>query len=76
MDSRKLSRSRHQAAMQEVSGPVVAIALVLISVFVPVAFLGGLHRQFYRAVRADAAVSWPSSRWSPSPSPRRCARYC
>ena len=31
-----------KAAMKDVGGPVVAIALVLVAVFVPVAFLGGL----------------------------------
>jgi HAE1 family hydrophobic/amphiphilic exporter-1/multidrug efflux pump len=43
--------------MKEVSGPVVAIALVLISVFVPVAFLGGLTGQFYRQFALTLAVS-------------------
>ena len=58
MDSRKLSpREATKAAMQEVSGPVVAIALVLISVFVPVAFLGGLTGQFYRQFALTLAVS-------------------
>ena len=58
MDSRKLSaRDATKAAMKEVSGPVVAIALVLISVFVPVAFLGGLTGQFYRQFALTLAVS-------------------
>src|SRR4051794_17138595 len=35
-------------AMREVSGAVVAIALVLCAVFVPVAFLGGIAGQLYR----------------------------
>ncbi|HEX4927745.1 MAG TPA: multidrug efflux RND transporter permease subunit [Burkholderiales bacterium] len=35
-------------AMQEVSGAVVAIILVLCAVFVPVAFLGGIAGQLYR----------------------------
>ena len=43
--------------MREVGGPVVAIALVLISVFVPVAFLGGLTGQFYRQFALTLAVS-------------------
>ncbi|MBS0612945.1 MAG: multidrug efflux RND transporter permease subunit [Proteobacteria bacterium] len=42
------ARSATRAAMREVQGPVIAIALVLIAVFVPVAFLGGLTGQFYR----------------------------
>src|SRR5207244_4838923 len=35
-------------AMIEVSGPVVAIALILSAVFIPVAFLGGISGQIYR----------------------------
>ena len=47
----------HQA-MSEVSGPIVAITLVLASVFVPLAFLGGVTGQFYKqfAVTIAAAV--------------------
>jgi HAE1 family hydrophobic/amphiphilic exporter-1/multidrug efflux pump len=47
-----------ERAMAEVSGPVVAIALVLCSVFVPVAFLGGVTGQLYRqfAVTLSASV--------------------
>jgi HAE1 family hydrophobic/amphiphilic exporter-1/multidrug efflux pump len=44
-------------AMGEVAGPVIAIALVLISVFVPVSFLGGLTGQFYRQFAITLAVS-------------------
>ena len=58
METRKLSpREATKAAMVEVSGPVVAIALVLISVFVPIAFLGGLTGQFYRQFALTLAVS-------------------
>src|SRR5262249_24993055 len=35
-------------AMQDVSGAVIAIALILIAVFVPVAFLSGITGQLYR----------------------------
>jgi multidrug efflux pump len=35
-------------AMQEVTGPVIAIVLVLCAVFVPIAFLGGLTGELYR----------------------------
>jgi hydrophobe/amphiphile efflux-1 (HAE1) family protein len=47
----------HQA-MSEVSGPIIAISLVLASVFVPLAFLGGVTGQFYSqfAVTIAAAV--------------------
>ncbi|MCB1552967.1 MAG: efflux RND transporter permease subunit [Xanthomonadales bacterium] len=45
-------------AMQEVSGPIIAISLVLASVFVPLAFIGGVSGQFYSqfAVTIAAAV--------------------
>jgi hydrophobe/amphiphile efflux-1 (HAE1) family protein len=58
MDSRKLpAREATKAAMKDVAGPVIAIALVLISVFVPVSFLGGLTGQFYRQFALTLAVS-------------------
>lgn len=44
-------------AMQEVSGPVVAIALVLCAVFVPVAFMGGLTGQLYRQFALTLSVA-------------------
>jgi len=44
-------------AMQEVSGPIVAIALVLIAVFVPLAFISGLTGQFYRQFALTIAIS-------------------
>ncbi len=37
-----------EKAMEEVSGPVVAIGLVLCAVFVPVSFMGGIVGQLYR----------------------------
>jgi len=51
------ARSATRAAMHEVQGPVIAIALVLIAVFVPVAFLGGLTGQFYRQFALTLSVS-------------------
>ncbi|SDX93869.1 efflux RND transporter permease subunit [Lysobacter enzymogenes] len=44
-------------AMKEVSGPIVAIALVLCAVFVPMAFLSGVTGQFYRQFAATIAIS-------------------
>lgn len=44
-------------AMQEVSGPVVAIAFILSAVFIPVAFLGGISGQIYRQFALTIAVS-------------------
>lgn len=45
------------AAMQEVSGPVIAIVLVLCSVFVPVAFLGGIAGQLYKQFALTISLS-------------------
>jgi multidrug efflux pump len=44
-------------AMQEVSGPVVAIVLVLCAVFVPVAFMGGFTGQMYKQFAVTIAIS-------------------
>lgn len=43
--------------MQEVSGPLVAIVLVLTAVFLPVAFLGGLVGEIYRQFAITISVS-------------------
>jgi len=58
MHERRLSvRDATIAAMQEVTGPVVAIVLVLSAVFVPVAFLGGITGQMYQQFAITIAVS-------------------
>ncbi len=44
-------------AMDEVSGPVIAIVLVLNAVFVPVAFLGGITGALYKQFAVTIAVS-------------------
>jgi multidrug efflux pump len=44
-------------AMQEVTGPVVAVALVLCAVFVPCAFISGITGQFFRQFALTIAVS-------------------
>lgn len=44
-------------AMKEVSGPVVAVALVLSSVFLPIAFLGGMTGVMYRQFAVTIAIS-------------------
>src|SRR6185503_7517490 len=58
IESGKTPRDAAHQAMSEVSGPIVAITLVLASVFVPLAFLGGVTGQFYKqfAVTIAAAV--------------------
>ncbi|MFL9897980.1 efflux RND transporter permease subunit [Paraburkholderia fungorum] len=44
-------------AMEEVSGPIVAIALTLVAVFVPLAFMSGLTGQFYKQFAVTIAIS-------------------
>jgi len=48
-------------AMEEVSGPVVSIALILASVFIPVAFMGGiqgsLNKQFAMTIAISVLIS-------------------
>lgn len=44
-------------AMREVSGPIIAISLVLIAVFVPMAFLSGVTGQFYRQFAVTIAIA-------------------
>ncbi len=50
-------RQATQRAMEQVSGPVVAIGLVLSAVFVPCAFITGIIGQFYRQFALTIAVS-------------------
>ncbi len=51
-------------AMKEVSGPIIAIALVLCAVFVPIAFVSGLSGQFYRQFALTIAISTVISAFS------------
>ncbi len=44
-------------AMQQVSGPVIAVGLVLSAVFVPCAFITGITGQFFRQFAMTIAVS-------------------
>src|SRR5262250_3008970 len=50
-------REASYKAMEEVSRPIIAIALVLCAVFVPVAFVSGLSGQFYRQFALTIAIS-------------------
>jgi multidrug efflux pump len=50
-------RAATEKAMQQVTGPVIAIVLVLTSVFTPIAFLGGLVGEMYRQFAVTIAVS-------------------
>ncbi len=44
-------------AMAEITGPIIAITLVLLSVFVPVAFIPGISGQLFRQFAVAVAVS-------------------
>jgi multidrug efflux pump len=58
MNVHKLSpKDAAKRAMDEVSGPVVAIVLVMCAVFVPVAFLGGITGQLYKQFAITIAIS-------------------
>jgi multidrug efflux pump subunit AcrB len=51
------ARSATIKAMEEITGPVLAITLVLSSVFIPCCFLGGVSGQFFRQFAVTIAVS-------------------
>jgi len=53
----KSSRQAARDAMTETVGPVIAIALVLIAVFVPTAFMAGISGQFYKQFALTIAAS-------------------
>lgn len=46
-----------ERAMHEVTGPIVATALVLCAVFIPTAFISGLSGQFYKQFAVTIAIS-------------------
>lgn len=50
-------RAATKQAMREVSGPILATALVLCSVFIPTAFISGLTGQFYQQFALTIAIS-------------------
>src|SRR5207344_3249563 len=50
-------REAARRAMDEVTGPVIAVALVLCAVFVPCTFLAGISGQFFRQFAVTIAVS-------------------
>ncbi|MDX9707541.1 MAG: multidrug efflux RND transporter permease subunit [Azospira sp.] len=51
------AREAARQAMDEVTGPVIAIVLVLCSVFIPVAFMGGTTGQLYRQFAVTIAIA-------------------
>jgi hydrophobe/amphiphile efflux-1 (HAE1) family protein len=52
-----LPREATLRAMEEVTGPVIAVVLVLSAVFVPVTFLGGFTGEMYRQFAVTIAIS-------------------
>ncbi len=63
-----------EKAMAEVTGPIVATALVLCAVFIPTAFISGLTGQFYRQFAITIAISTVISAFnSLTLSPALCA---
>jgi multidrug efflux pump len=70
----KSPRDAARAAMIEVTGPVIAIALVLCAVFVPTAFMAGISGQFYKQFALTIAASTIISAFnSLTLSPAMCA---
>ncbi|HEV3106741.1 MAG TPA: efflux RND transporter permease subunit [Trinickia sp.] len=68
------ARAATYRAMQEVSGPIIAIALTLVAVFVPLAFTSGLTGQFYKQFAMTIAISTVISAFnSLTLSPALCA---
>ena len=67
-------RDASRKAMDEVTGPVIAIALVLCAVFVPTAFMAGISGQFYKQFALTIAASTVISAFnSLTLSPALCA---
>ena len=70
----KSPREATVQAMKEVTGPVIAIALILIAVFVPVAMTPGITGRFYQQFAITIAVSVAFSAFSAlTLSPALCA---
>ncbi len=67
-------RDAARRGMEEVTGPVVAIALVLCAVFVPTAFMAGISGEFFKQFALTIAVSTVISAFnSLTLSPALCA---
>ncbi|WP_078119354.1 efflux RND transporter permease subunit [Thiosocius teredinicola] len=56
-EERRDAREAAIKAMHEVTGPVIAIVLVLCAVFIPIAFLGGLTGELYRQFAVTIAIA-------------------
>jgi len=56
-EERREAREAAIKAMREVTGPVIAIVLVLCAVFIPIAFLGGLTGELYRQFAVTITIA-------------------
>ncbi|MDO9466572.1 MAG: multidrug efflux RND transporter permease subunit [Thiobacillus sp.] len=56
-EQKKSPREAALLAMREVTGPVIAIVLVLCAVFIPIAFLGGLTGELYRQFAVTISIA-------------------
>jgi hydrophobe/amphiphile efflux-1 (HAE1) family protein len=56
-EERLTARDASVKAMREVTGPIIAIVLTLVAVFVPIAFLGGLTGELYRQFAVTISIS-------------------
>ncbi|MEQ1661760.1 MAG: multidrug efflux RND transporter permease subunit [Thiobacillus sp.] len=56
-EEKKTPREAALMAMREVTGPVIAIVLVLCAVFIPIAFLGGLTGELYRQFAVTISIA-------------------
>ena len=63
-------------AMEEVSGPVIAIAIILAAVFVPTAFIPGITGRLYQQFAVTIAVSVIISAFNALTLSRPCRRCC
>ncbi|MEK6576058.1 MAG: multidrug efflux RND transporter permease subunit [Nitrospirota bacterium] len=57
MDRGLIPKEAAKKALEEVTGPVIAIVLVLCSVYIPVSFLGGITGQLYKQFAITIAMS-------------------
>ena len=63
-------------AMEEVSGPVIAIAIILAAVFIPTAFIPGITGRLYQQFAVTIAVSVIISAFNALTLRPRCRRCC
>ncbi len=57
IENGKTPQQAARLAMDEVTGPIIAITSVLAAVFIPTAFLSGLQGEFYRQFALTIAIS-------------------